>query len=75
MTKFELIALIDMHMLLMIESELTGIICYSVFCYAKANNRNMMNYNEHNDFGKAMQNVSKLQSQITKILSKFLKMC
>ena len=75
MTKFELIALIDMHILLMIESEITGTICYSVLCCTKANNKYMMNYNKHNDFGKAMHNVSKLQSQITKILSKFLKMC
>ena len=48
-TKVKLDLLIDIDMLLMIEKDVRGGICHSIYRYAKANNKSMIDYDKNKE--------------------------
>ena len=48
-TKVKLDLLIDIDMLLMIENDVRGGICHSIYRYAKANNKYMKDYDKNKE--------------------------
>ena len=49
MTKVKLDLLTDIDMLLMVEKSVRGVICHSIYRYAKANNKDMKNYDKNKE--------------------------
>ena len=49
MTKVKLDLLTDIDMLLIVEKSVRGVICHSIYRYAKANNKNMKNYDKNKE--------------------------
>ena len=48
-TKLKLDLLTDINMLLMVEKGITGGICHSIYCYAKANNKYMKVFDKNKE--------------------------
>ena len=48
-TKVKLDLLTDVDMLLTVEKGMRGVICHSIYQYAKANNKYMKNYNQNKE--------------------------
>ena len=48
-SKVKLYLLTDIDVLLMVEKVIRGELCYSIYEYAKANNKNMKDYDKNNE--------------------------